>query len=148
MLQEWERQNAHPGMVYVWGYDADERGRAERTAAASEFGVRFPLIEHNLAKADCHAIAAELGIKRPAMYDLGYSNNNCVGCVKGGRGYWNKVRRDFPEVFERRARQEREIGRSCINGCFLDELDPSAGNMAQEVMPACSFDCIGVIDED
>lgn len=31
---EWERQNAHPGMVYVWGCDADERRRAERTAAA------------------------------------------------------------------------------------------------------------------
>ena len=82
--QEWERKNAHPGMVYVWGYDADERRRAERTAAASEFGVRFPLIERVLTKENCHAIAAELGIKRPAMYDLGYSNNNCIGCVKGG----------------------------------------------------------------
>lgn len=145
--QEWERKNAHPGMVYVWGYDADERRRAERTAAASEFGVSFPLIERGLTKENCHAIAAELGIKRPAMYDLGYSNNNCVGCVKGGRGYWNKIRRDFPEVFERRAKQEREVGRSCIKGVFLDELDPTSGNMAQEVMPICSFDCIGVLDD-
>ena len=135
-------------MVYVWGYDADERRRAERTAAASEFDVSFPLIERGLTKENCHAIAAELGIKRPAMYDLGYSNNNCVGCVKGGRGYWNKIRRDFPEVFERRAKQEREVGRSCIKGVFLDELDPGAGNMAQEVMPVCSFDCIGVLDDD
>lgn len=59
------------------------------------------------------------------MYDLGYPNNNCVGCVKGGMGYWNKIRVDFPEVFERRARQEREIGHSCIKGVFLDELDPN-----------------------
>ena len=65
---------------------ADERRRAERTAAASEFGVSFPLIERGLTKENCHAIAAELGIKRPAMYDLGYSNNNCIGCVKGGAG--------------------------------------------------------------
>lgn len=82
--QEWERQNAHPGTVYVWGYDATERKRAERTRAASEFGVSFPLIERGLTKEDCHGIAAELGLKRPAMYDLGYANNNCIGCVKGG----------------------------------------------------------------
>ena len=143
--QEWERVNATPDMVYVWGYDVEERKRAERTAASSEFGTSFPLIERGLTKADCHGIAAELGIKRPAMYDLGYSNNNCIGCVKGGKGYWNKIRQDFPDVFARRAQQEREIGHSCIKGVFLDELDPSAGNMAEEIMPACSFDCLGVL---
>ncbi len=37
------------------------------------------------------------------MYDLGYPNNNCIGCVKGGMGYWNKIRKDFPEVFQKRA---------------------------------------------
>ena len=37
---------------------------------------------------------------RPLMYDLGYPNNNCIGCVKGGMGYWNHIRKDFPEVFE------------------------------------------------
>ena len=142
--QEWERVNATPDMVYVWGYDVDERKRAERTAAASEFGVSFPLIENNLAK----AIAADLGLKRPAMYDLGYSNNNCVGCVKGGKGYWNRIRVDFPEVFARRAAQEREIGHSCIKGVFLDELDQNAGRMADEIMPSCSFDCVGVIREE
>lgn len=47
-------------------------------------------------------------------------------------------------MFERRARQERETGRSCIRGVFLDELDPSAGNMATEVFPQCSFACLGV----
>lgn len=145
--QEWERVNAHPGMVYVWCYDADERKRAERTAAASEFESSFPLIDRCLTKANCHAIAAELGIRRPMMYDLGYSNNNCVGCVKGGKGYWNRIRVDFPDVFERRASQEREIGHSCIKGVFLDELDPSAGNMASEVIPTCSFDCLGVVED-
>ena len=60
-------------------------------------------------------ISERLGIKRPIMYDLGYSNNNCIGCVKGGMGYWNKIREDFPEVFQARAKLEREIGRSCKN---------------------------------
>lgn len=35
---------------------------------------------------DCHALAKQLGFKRPAIYDLGYPNNNCVGCTKGGMG--------------------------------------------------------------
>lgn len=65
---------------------------------------------------------------------------------QGGRGYWNKIRRDFPEVFERRAKQEREIGHSCIKGVFLDELDPTSGCMETEIMPACSFDCLGVLE--
>ena len=53
-----------------------------------------------------------LGIKRPAMYDLGYGNNNCIGCLKGGMGYWNKIRIDFPEVFDRYSSLERETGHS------------------------------------
>ena len=34
------------------------------------------------------------------MYKLGYKNNNCIGCVKGQAGYWNKIRKDFPDVFD------------------------------------------------
>ena len=68
-------------------------------------------------------------------------NNNCLGCVKGGMGYWNKIRRDFPDVFARRAKQEREIGHSCINGVFLDELDPDRGNINTEVMEDCTIAC-------
>lgn len=85
--QEWERKNAHPGMVYVWGYDADERRRAERTAAASEFGVSFPLIERGLTKENCHTIAAELGIKRPAMYaTLATATTTASDASRGGAG--------------------------------------------------------------
>lgn len=63
------------------------------------------------------------------MYDLGYHNNNCVGCVKGGMGYWNRIRIDFPEVFRKMAELEREIGHSCINGVYLDELAPGRGRI-------------------
>lgn len=146
--QEWERANADGGLTYIWGFDLNELARAERTEKNSEFPCEFPLIEHNLRKEDCHAIAEKLGLRRPEMYELGYSNNNCVGCVKGGMGYWNRIRRDFPEVFERRAREERAIGHSCIKGHFLDELDPHAGNFDTEVLPMCSFDCVGLIDGD
>ena len=139
--REWERKNPDHH-TYVWGFDADERKRADRVAATlSDFDHEFPLIDHGITKKEAHGIAESLGLKRPAMYDLGYTNNNCIGCVKGGMGYWNKIREDFPETFARRARQEREIGHSCIKGIYLDELEPGRGRMEKEIMGECDIIC-------
>lgn len=139
--KEWE-QNNPDHHIYVWGFDRNEVGRAKRIQKAmSDYDHEFPLIERDISKEDAHGMAERLGLKRPKMYDLGYANNNCIGCVKGGMGYWNKIRQDFPEVFDRRARQEREIGHSCIKGVFLDELLPDQGNMNQEVMEECGIFC-------
>lgn len=139
--KQWERE--HPDHhIYVWGFDRNEISRAKRIEQSmSDYDHEFPLIEHNLSKEDAHGIAERLGLKRPVMYDLGYPNNNCIGCVKGGMGYWNKIRNDFPEVFARRARQEREIGHSCLKEIFLDELDPNRGNMRMEVFEDCGIFC-------
>ena len=139
--REWELKNPDHH-IYVWGFDRDEVARAKRVEETmSDFDHEFPLIEHNLSKADVHGLAERIGLKRPVMYDMGYSNNNCIGCVKGGMGYWNKIRNDFPEVFQRRAKQEREIGHSCIKGIYLDELQPDRGNMNQEVLEDCGIFC-------
>lgn len=141
LRKEWESKQTEP-ITHVWGFDVTERGRAENICAAMpRADHEFPLIDAMLTKADAHGICALRGIKRPAMYDLGYSNNNCVGCVKGGMGYWNKIRVDFPEVFKARALMEREIGHSCINGIYLDELDPHAGRMSDEILPECGIFC-------
>lgn len=146
---EWEKTELDGVPTYVWGYDAGEKHRADRLLeAAPEYKHRFPLIERGLDKADCHGIAAELGLKRPVMYDLGYNNNNCVGCVKGGMGYWNKIRVDFPEVFDARAKLERDLNSSCINGVFLDELDPNRGVFADDVPKDCSLLCQVTIDPE
>jgi len=101
----------------------------------------FPLIEAGLSKADAHGILEQAGIARPVMYDKGYPNNNCVGCVKGGMGYWNKIRIDFPDVFKSRSLMERDIGHSCINGVFLDELDAEAGRDCKIILPECGAMC-------
>ena len=139
--KEWEAENP-VRHTYVWGYDCTERHRADRIREGMpEHNHEFPLIEKNLTKEDCHGIAKQFGLRRPAMYDLGYRNNNCIGCVKGGMGYWNKIRKDFPEVFEARAKLEREIGHSCIRGVFLDELDPDRGKAETEIMEECGIIC-------
>lgn len=140
--KKWENEHKEYNLTYVWGMDIEERHRAEAIVKSfQEFQHEFPLIEKGIFKQDCHAIADRMGLKRPIMYDLGYQNNNCVGCVKGGMGYWNKIRRDFPDVFESRAKLEREIGHSCINGCFLDELDPNRGKIEDEISTDCGIMC-------
>lgn len=140
--KEWEEANKEYDITYVWGFDLEEQYRADQLLESMpEFNHEFPLIDKMLTKEDAHAILDRLGIRRPAMYDLGYQNNNCIGCVKGGMGYWNKIRKDFPDVFEKRANLEREIGHSCIKGVFLDELDPDRGRIEDEIMQDCGIMC-------
>lgn len=133
--KEWEKmmqeQAPYERFTYVWGYDRSEALRAERMKQTEpQHEHLFPLIKYGLSKEDCHGILKRMpsGPRRPYMYELGFSNNNCIGCVKQGRGSWNLTRRVFPEIFKQRAELERKIGYSCLNGTFLDELDPKSGN--------------------
>jgi len=141
----WEQAHEEFHLRYVWGMDVSEKHRAFgehgliNTMPAQQH--MFPLIEREMTKAASHKVLKASGIARPKMYDLGYQNNNCIGCVKGGKGYFNKVRIDFPSVFRQRAEMERKVGRSCINGTFLDELDPSAGRTDNPVVEDCGIFC-------
>ena len=143
LRKQWENKTQFFNRFrYVWGFDMNETNRADDIRdAMREHEHVFPLIERKISKREAHAIIAAHGIKRPEMYDLGYPNNNCVGCVKGGAGYWNKIRVDFPKVFAKRAAMERAIGGTCLNGTYLDELDPAAGRDVGPVVPECGVAC-------
>lgn len=135
-----------PDDIQVFGYTSEEGGRAERFAEQNPgIDLDVPLIRHNVSKADCLALISKTGIELPMMYALGYRNNNCVGCVKGGMGYWNKIRVDFPEVFDRMARLERKLGNTVVRvggkPVYLDELDPSRGRYSSEDAPECGVVC-------
>lgn len=141
--KEWEYEHREYDITYVWGMDCTEKNRADNLAETMfEFTHLFPLIDRNLTKQDVHGMCERLGVKRPAMYDLGYNNNNCIGCVKGGMGYWNKIRVDFPEVFESRSKLEREVGQAILKECWLDELDPNRGRMSDEIPIDCGIMCM------
>ena len=144
-------QYQRPGDLHVFGFDADE---GERTAEFRERNpdLRFvaPLVDAGLTKGDCKLILGRAGIELPAMYRLGYANNNCIGCVKGGAGYWNKIRRDFPQVFAEMAAIEREIGHTVLRHrkgpdkgkpLFLDQLDPASGRFAEDQPADCGVLC-------
>lgn len=128
----------------IWGFEWDKRqiNRAIRFGQQYPYtNPLFPLIEKGIAKDECAGMLLNAGIQLPKMYELGYTNNNCIGCVKGGKAYWNKIRVDFPEKFERMAITERKAGYSCINGTFLDELNPKAGRKSKIIMPNCGLLC-------
>lgn len=114
--------------IHLFGFTADEPGRIERFDNNNpELAAEHLLADEGITKRDCYRIIEEAGIAMPTMYLLGYSNNNCLGCVKASSGsYWNMVRRDFPEVFDRRVRQSRDFGARLVKvhgeRVFLDEL--------------------------
>lgn len=135
-----------PDDVQMFGYHVGEEDRAANTVEG-EPGIdwRFPLIERGLTKSDCLAMVERAGIRLPAMYEMGYPHNNCVGCPKGGMGYWNAIRVDFPDAFDRMAALERKYDYATHKDddgpVFLDELDPDRGDMKTEGTPECSILC-------
>lgn len=146
--KEWEEKNNDSDLIYIWGFDFKEKSRAERTVESNpQAKHEFPLIDRNLSKEEVHGLFERtFQFKRPLMYELGYPNNNCLGCTKGGMGYWNKIRKDFPDVFKSRSELERLVGHSILkdskgNPIYLDELDPNRGNMNTEVFPECGIMC-------
>lgn len=66
-------------------------------------------------------------------------------------GYWNKIRVDFPETFERMALIERDIGHAIIKDdygpVYLDELDPKRGRFEKEKPMVCDLLCKSVLQE-
>lgn len=128
--------------LHIFGFTVEEQHRAERFYKENpEVKAEFPLIDNHITKADCHNIIRSAGIALPAMYVLGFHNNNCIGCVKGKKGYWNKIRIHFPEAFNRMAKIERELNFSLCD-VFLDELPPDAGRYELEPEIECGVLCI------
>lgn len=131
---------------HVFGYCAEEQGRWDSFLDANNIDAYSPLIDRGLKHADCLAMVSDAGIDLPAMYKLGYHHNNCVGCVKAtGQGYWNKIRQDFPDHFDRMAAESRRLGVRLIRiddkRAFLDELQQGTGDYQSEPEIQCGIFC-------
>lgn len=146
----WDFERAWRPDLQAFGYTSEERDRAERFRQQNpDVRLVTPLIEAGLSKEDCHGLVRRAGIKRSAMYDLGFSNANCIACVNAqSPSYWNLTRRHFPEAFVRRAVLSRELGVRLVKGTsgerermFLDELDPAAGSGEVIASADCSLLC-------
>lgn len=119
-----------PETVAVVGLTVDELDRYDRLQESDQ-AQKFwsPLIDHKLSKRDCLALIKRAGIELPVMYRMGYQNNNCIGCVKGGMGYWNKIRDDFPVIFYKMAKIQQDIGSSSFWWKAEDNWDGSLKNL-------------------
>ena len=146
LKKELRKKYQRPTDIQVFGYTAEEQGRADRFLDANnEVNEDFILLKNGVTKRDCLDLIKRAGIELPVMYKLGYQNNNCIGCVKGGMGYWNQIRKDFPAQFYRMAQLERKLNHSICKDekgpVFLDELDPSRGRFKLDQPGDCGFTC-------
>lgn len=149
-----------PTDVHIFGYTVEEYDReTDLLHGEPNLNLDSILLSHGITKNDCYHWLKEQGFKIPTMYQLGYDNNNCIGCVKGGMGYWNAIRKDFPDRFEETAKLERELGYSInkeelgeeimpdgkvkkiFGPVYLDELEPNRGNFKRDQPLACGFTC-------
>lgn len=138
-----------PDDVLVFGFTAEEADRFEDFKERNqELKCEAPLVDAGIGKGDCLAMVKRAGITLPLAYRQGYANANCIGCPKGGEGYWNHVRKVHPLVFRARMDRQESIGpgayffrhRDTGERFGLKDLDPKAGRH-DEPIEACSFFC-------
>jgi hypothetical protein len=136
-----------PNDIHVMGYCSEEIKRFDRFLDANaDLYVLAPLVEEGLSHSDALGMLSRYGIEIPAMYKLGYNHNNCIGCVKStGAGYWNKIRDDFPEQFNKMAAFSRTLGVRLIkigkDRVYLDELPRGFGRYQDEPEVQCGAFC-------
>lgn len=96
-FRAWLREKCDPADTTVYlGIDWMEMHRLDRAKprwAEQGWTVRAPLCEPPYrSKEDAQAWLDEAGIKRPALYDMGFGHANCGGgCVKAGIGQFKKL---------------------------------------------------------
>lgn len=144
-----------PDDIWVIGYTTEEADRLGLLLDANNGRkIMTPLIDRSLSKGDCLAIIERAGIQLPMMYRLGYNNNNCRCCVKGGEGYFNRQRIDFPENFAALADLQEAIGpgaflfrdRRTGERYSLRNLPPDAGRHKEPEI-SCSIHCL-LVEQD
>lgn len=147
LMPYWTLEREH-----VFGFDVSEADRLKRLQEReAPFKIRSILIEKGLSKKDCFAILDDAGIALPEMYKLGFRNANCIGCPKGGKGYWNHVRKVFPERFAEVAALQRELGEGAAfwegedARLMLDELSQTAGRHEPFDM-SCDMFCSDIVE--
>lgn len=122
-----------PGDLHIFGLTADESGRIIKFIQDNkELDFDWILWKKGIQHIDCLDMLKEAGIELPVMYKLGFNNNNCIGCVKAsGVAYWTRIRKFFPQVFEKRCSQSRLLGARMLvlknKRVFLDQLPEDVG---------------------
>lgn len=110
--EAWEEENKGDFLYQTHGFDMGETERALAMALNyPDSRPIFPLLLFGITKDKAVQIITDAGIQLPRPYREGYRNNNCykTGCVRGGIGYWQKRKREFPEATAEMGAIEHEL---------------------------------------
>ena len=114
--EKWQKDNEYSHQAF--GFDIDEPRRAKAISINHpKTKPIFPLLMFGLQKKECIQMLKDHGVLPPRMYERGFHNNNCFGksdtsiggCIQGGIGYWQKMKRDFREKWEKMADMEHKL---------------------------------------
>lgn len=118
-VAEQQIDKKHTDYTTVIGFDFCKKEIKRATSMRRNYPEKnaiFPLIEQEIAREALFDIANGLGLKVPSIYTT-FLNNNCIGaysspkggCVQGGIGYWQKIKKLFPHKYEYMANLEHEL---------------------------------------
>ncbi len=138
-----------PDDLHVFGFTWEERGKRRRDFEQRnpDLFLKWTLIEKHITKRNCYERLEAAGIELPIMYQLGFDNNNCPGCVKASSPwYWSMIRKNFPVVFKRRCEQSRKLGVRLVeishhNRIFLDQLPEIEFKKNRKENLSCGPEC-------
>jgi phosphoadenosine phosphosulfate reductase family protein len=113
--ERFEKENRFSYQAFGFTIDEIKRAKGHFLNNAHSRPI-FPLIMNFLSKPNCLKIIEEASslfhpLAVPRTYKMGFLNNNCfqTGCVQGGIGYWQKMRDEYPDKFNRMALVEHEL---------------------------------------
>lgn len=111
--QKWIRANFQPDecVIYI-GIDWTEIHRTDAPRKSyAPYQVEFPMCEEPyVTKWDMILACERLGIRRPRLYEQGFSHANCGGfCVRAGHGQFKQLLEQNPERYAYHEEQEEAM---------------------------------------
>ena len=113
MARLWVKENYSPDEVILYfGIDWTEIHRVKKiTEHWAPYKCEFPLTEPPyLSKQDIFREMKNDGLRKPRLYDLGFTHNNCGGfCVRAGKGHFINLLKQKRELYLHHENEEQKM---------------------------------------